>query len=366
LRSKTWKFASVALAAGLVLSACGDDDDDPETTDTTEDTDTTDAPSDGGDAGTSDGSVFISGSSTVEPISSLVADLFNEGGSPAQIDVEGPGTGDGFELFCNGESDISDASRPITEEEIAACEASGIEFIELEVAFDGLSVLTNPANDAVECLTTADLYALVGPESEGFENWSDGQEIATALGSSTELPDAPLEITAPGTESGTYDAFAELALGGPSEERAASGDITEDQVETIRSDYASSGDDNAIIAGIEGSDTSFGWVGFAFAEGAGDAVKELEVDGGDGCVAPTIETIADASYPLSRSLYIYVNAGTLEESAALEEYVDFYMSDDSLTAAVEEAGYVPLPDDRRTAAQEVWEARTTGTSVAEG
>jgi phosphate transport system substrate-binding protein len=358
LRSKTMKWASVAVAAGLVLAACGDDEEDPETgSESTEGTG-------GGEVGTSEGTIFISGSSTVEPISSLVADFFNEAGSPAQIDVEGPGTGDGFELFCNGESDISDASRPIDEEEIAACEEAGIEFIELEVAFDGLTVLTNPANEDVECLTLADLYALVGPESEGFENWSDGQDIATELGSTTELPDAELEISAPGTESGTYDAFAELALGAPSEERAASGAITEDQVETIRSDYASFADDNAIISGIEGSDSSFGWVGFAFAEGAGEGVKEIAIDGGDGCVEPSIETIADASYPLSRSLYIYVNAATLDENPALGEFVDFYMGDDSLTATVEEAGYVPLPDDRRAAAQAVWEARTTGSAVS--
>ena len=245
----------------------------------------------------------------------------------------------------------------------AACEANGVEFIELEVAFDGITVITNPNNDSVECLTTADLYALFGPESEGFDNWSQGQDIATALGSSTELPDADLDITAPGTESGTYDAFAELALGGPSEERAASGDITEDQVETLRSDYASSADDNAIITGIEGTDTSLGFVGFAFAEGAGDQVKEIAIDAGDGCVEPSIETIADGSYPLSRSLFIYVNAATAEENAALAEFVDFYMTDETLSSAVEEAGYVPLPDDRRTAAQGVWEAKTTGTTA---
>ena len=346
------KWAAAALAAGLLLAACGDDDE----AGSGDDTETP-------DAGGSEGTVFVSGSSTVEPISSLVADYFNEAGSPAQIDVEGPGTGDGFELFCNGESDISDASRPIKQEEADVCEASGIEFIELEVAFDGLTVLTSANNDLVECLNLNDIYALVGPESEGFENWSDAQEIATALGSTTELPDAPLEITAPGTESGTYDAFAELALADPSEARLASGDITEDQVETIRSDYASQADDNAIIAGIEGSDTSFGWVGFAFAEGAGEAVREIAIDGGDGCVEPSIETIADGSYPLSRSLYIYVNAATLEENAALEEFVDFYMTDESLTATVEEAGYVPLPDDRRAAAQAVWEARTTGSTL---
>jgi phosphate transport system substrate-binding protein len=352
LPSNPRKWAAAALAAGLLLAACGDDDD----TGTDTDTETP-------DAGGSEGTVFISGSSTVEPISSLVADLFNEAGSPAQIDVEGPGTGDGFELFCNGESDISDASRPIKQEEADNCEANGIEFIELEVAFDGLTVLTSANNDLVECLTLADLYALVSTEAEGFENWSDGQEIATALGSTTELPDAPLEITAPGTESGTYDAFGELALEGPGELRVESGDITEDDLGAIRSDYASQSDDNAIIAGIESSDTSFGWVGFAFAEGAGDAVREIAIDGGEGCVEPSIETIADGSYPLSRSLYIYVNAATLEENAALEEFVDFYMTDDSLTATVEESGYVPLPEDRRVAAQAVWDARTTGSTL---
>jgi phosphate transport system substrate-binding protein len=355
MRNRTWKWASVALVAGLVLTACGDDDDDAGSGSGT---------TDGSEPGQSDGEVFISGSSTVQPISSLIAEIFNEEGSPATVTVEGPGTGDGFELFCNGESDISDASRPIDEEEVAACEAAGIEFIELEVAFDGLTVMTNPANDAVECLNLNDLYALLGPESSDFTNWSDAQSLASELGSTTELPDAPLDITGPGTESGTYDAFAELALGDPSEARLEAGAITEDEVETIRTGYASQSDDNAIIAGIEGSDSSLGWVGFAFAEGAGDAVREVAVDGGDGtCVEPSIETIADGTYPLSRSLYIYVSTAAMEANAALEEYVDFYMQTEQLTAGVEEAGYVPLPDDRIAASQERWEARTTGAAA---
>ena len=155
MRSKTLKFAGVALAATLVLAACGDDDDDTST-------DTTEA---GGsaEAGTSEGTIAISGSSTVAPISSIVADEFNLAGSPAAITVDDPGTGDGFALFCEGEIDIADASRAINEEEVAACEAAGIEFIELEVAFDGITVMTNPANDDVECLNSADLYALFGP-----------------------------------------------------------------------------------------------------------------------------------------------------------------------------------------------------------
>ena len=355
MSSNPRKWAVAALAAGLVLAACGDDSD----ADADTGSEATETPA----AGTSEGEISISGSSTVAPISSLIADVFNDEGSPAQISVDDPGTGDGFAAFCEGDIDIADASRPIKEEEAAACADAGIEFVELEVAFDGITVLTNPANDAVECLTIGDLYALVGPESDGFESWSDGQDIATALGSSTELPDAPLDITAPGTESGTYDAFAELALGDPSEARLASGDITEDQVETIREDYSAQADDNAIIAGIEGSDSSFGWVGFAFAEGAGDAIAEIAVDAGEGCVSPSIETIADGSYPLSRSLYIYVSVASADENAAVAEYVDFYLDDASLGALVEEAGYVPLPDDRRTATQERWEARTTGVAA---
>ncbi|MBA2280738.1 MAG: substrate-binding domain-containing protein [Acidimicrobiia bacterium] len=367
MQTKRVKWAAVAMVAGLALSACGEDD--PVASDTTEAPggttgdatgETTGEPS--GEAGTSEGEISITGSSTVAPISALVADEFNAAGSPATISVDDPGTGDGFALFCEGGADISDASRPIKQEEADACEAAGVEFVEIEVAFDGLTVMTNPANDAVECLTTADLYALVGPESEGFANWSDGQEIATALGSATELPDVPLDITAPGTESGTYDAFIELALGDGAEARIESGDITEDDAGT-RSDYSSQADDNAIISGIEGSDTSFGWVGFAFAEGAGDAIKEIAVDGGDGCIEPSIETIADGSYPLSRSLYIYVNAANAEENSALAEYVDFYVQSSSLTDLVSQAGYVPLPDDRATAATERWTARTPGSDL---
>lgn len=364
MRSTSLKFASVALAAGLVLAACGDDDEDAGTgSDTTEGTatDETSAPA---DAGSSEGDIAISGSSTVAPISSLVADVFNDAGSPAAITVDDPGTGDGFALFCEGGIDIADASRPIKPEEDAICSEAGIEYVELEVAFDGITVMTNPANDAVECLSSADLYALFGPESDGFANWADAQELATALGSTTELPDADLEITAPGTESGTYDAFAELAIGDPAEAQVEAGAITEDQVGVLRSDYSSQADDNAIISGIEGSDTSLGFVGFAFAEGAGDQIKEIEIDGGDGCVAPSIDTIADGSYPISRSLYIYVSVASAEENPAVAEYVDFYLSDEALNDLVGEAGYVPLPEDRAAATLERWESRTPGPANA--
>ncbi|MGH2677117.1 MAG: substrate-binding domain-containing protein [Actinomycetota bacterium] len=300
------------------------------------------------------GSIFISGSSTVEPISSLVAEFFAEENPGVEITVEGPGTGDGFELFCNGETDISDASRPIEEEEIAVCEQNGIEYTELEVALDGISVLTSPNNSAATCLNNGDLYALTGPESEGFESWSDANELSGEVGgAATPYPSAPLDITAPGEESGTYDAYIELSgIPDIAEERG----IPEEQWETTRPDYQASANDNVIIDGIAGSDSSFGWVGFSFFEQNRDVVKAFEVDGGEGCVAPSFDTIADGSYPLSRSLFIYINNTKAAESEALQAYVDLYLSDEGIRTAVQEVAYVVLPDDRIEATRSTWES----------
>jgi phosphate transport system substrate-binding protein len=299
------------------------------------------------------GSIFISGSSTVEPISSLVAELFAEENPDVEITVEGPGTGDGFELFCNGETDISDASRPIEEEEVRACEENGIEYTELEVAIDGMAVLTSPNNEAVTCLSFEDLYALLGPESEGFENWSDANALGEELGGiAAPYPDAPLVVTAPGEESGTYDSFVEIAVEGIAEERG--------QDATTRPDYQASANDNVIIDGIAGSETSLGWVGFSFFEQNQDVVKAIEVDGGEGCAAPTFETISDGSYPLSRSLFIYVNNAKAGQSESLRAFVDFYLTDTGLLTSVEEVAYVTLPDDRIEATRQTWEEAKAG------
>jgi phosphate transport system substrate-binding protein len=312
----------------------------------------------GGGGGGSDltGEIFVSGSSTVEPISSLVAELFAEENPDVSITVEGPGTGDGFELFCNGETDISDASRPIEQEEIDACERNGITYTELEVALDGISVLTSPSNTAADCLNTGDLYALTGPESEGFESWSDANQLASEVGAiGAPYPDAPLDITAPGEESGTYDAYIELA---GFEDIGVKRGLSEDEAATTRPDYQASANDNVIIDGIAGSESSFGWVGYSFYEQNQDVVKAFEIDGGEGCVAPGFETIADGSYPLSRSLFIYVNNDKADQSEALRAYVDFYMSDTGLQTAVEEVAYVTLPEDRIQQARETWEGAT--------
>lgn len=316
---------------------------------------TTPADSDGN--GRAGSSVAISGSSTVEPISSIVAEDFAASTEGFDYTVDGPGTGDGFALFCEGETDISDASRPIKDEEAAACDENDINFMELKIGVDGISVLTSTANDAVSCLSFTDLYALLGAESQGFERWSDANDLADELAGElgeeygavhAPYPDAPLEVTAPGEESGTYDSFLELVFEDIAEARGT------DPV--ARPDYTASADDNVIIEGIAGTDTSLGWVGFAFAEENAGSVKEVEVDGGSGCVAPTAETIASNDYPISRDLFIYVNTDKAAENAALAEFVDYYLSDDGI-AAVEEAGYVALTADALEETRAAWDGR---------
>lgn len=301
------------------------------------------------------GTIVISGSSTVQPISSLMAELFNEEVAPnVAITVDGPGTGDGFELFCSGETDVSDASRPIEQEEIDACAENGIEYVELEVAFDGITVMTNPENTAVGCLNAGDLYALFGPESEGLATWDAADGLATEVGGTGGFPPVPLEITAPGEESGTYDAFIELSgIADIGIERG----LSEDVAETLRKDYQASPDDNVILAAMEGTPGGLGFAGFAFAETGGESVREVQIDGGSGCVAPSREAIADGTYPLSRSLYVYVDTDKAAENPALAAYVDYYLTDLNLTEVVGAVGYVALPADRADAARAAWEGR---------
>ena len=271
---------ALLLALALVAAACGDDAAEtttlPPTTTSAGQTTTT--------AAALTGSVAISGSSTVEPISAGVAELFNGMYPDVAIQVEGPGTGDGAQLFCTGQIDIGDASRAYKDSEKELCAENGIEFIELVVAIDGLSVLTSHDNETFACLATADLYALMGPESLGFDNWSDANALAAEIGApNAPYPDADLAITAPGEESGTYDSFVEFAIKGIAEERG--------QDDVMRPDYVASPNDNVIIEGIAGSPTSLGFVGFAFYVANQDRVKALAIDDGDGCVA------ADARAP---------------------------------------------------------------------
>jgi phosphate transport system substrate-binding protein len=327
------RLLALAVAAGLFVAACGTDDDSA--------------------AGT--GSVVISGSSTVEPISAANGEKFASVNPGVRISVDGPGTGDGFQLFCAGDTDISDASRAIKEEEAEVCEQNGIEFIELKVAIDGLSVITSQANDQVECLDFLDLYALLGLESQGFDKWSDADELGRELGAgNAPYPNSRLQITAPGEESGTFDSFAEIVLEDTAEERGQEPDP--------RPDYQASADDNVIVEGIAGNDTSLGWVGYAFFVQNPDRVKALSIteEPGGRCVEPTPETISSGDYPIARDLFIYVNAQKMEANPSLQSYVDFYLSDDGM-ASVAEVGYIDLAPEALAETRATWESKETGT-----
>lgn len=361
-------LAAGVLTLALLGAACGDDSDSDESSATTVEDGASSSAASGGGSGDLSGDVVVSGSSTVEPISVAVGKLFSDANSAVAIQVDGPGTGDGFAKFCAGETDISDASRPIRAEEVEACEASGIEFIELKIAIDGLSVITSTNNADVECLAFSDLYALLGPDATGVDNWSGATSIAdgnaATLGDEfgaihTPYPDAPLTVTGPGEESGTFDSFVEIVI-------APVGDALGVEDANVRPDYTASPNDNVIIEGIGQNDTSLGWVGFAFVEENLDTIKPLQVDGGDGCIEPTVETIADGTYPIARDLYVYVNAAKAEENPAVAGYVDFYLSDEGLGVIgpdvdAGQVPYVPLASADIEATKGVWDAKETGT-----
>jgi phosphate transport system substrate-binding protein len=335
---RKWLTILAALAVlSLVAAACGEDGDGG-TTGATGET-TTEVT----------GSLNISGSSTVEPITSLVAEQFQGLNPGVTVAVDGPGTSDGFELFCNGETDISDASRPIDGEEVAACSENGIEPIEIEVALDALTVIGHTGNP-VECMNFGDLYALFGPESEGIDTWNAADSLAAEVGGTGGFPDQALTIVAPGEESGTYGSFIELV---GIEDIALERGVPEDEAATLRPDYQISADDNVIVDNAAGTEGGLGFVGFSFAINAGDEVKLFQVDGGDGCVAPGEDTVIDGTYPLARSLYIYVNHNKIAENPALAPFVDYYLSDEGI-ASVTAVQYVALPADRLEAARAAW------------
>ena len=346
------RLSGLALATMLLVAACGGGG---ATTAPASEAAATDggasapASADAG-GGAVTGAINVSGSSTVEPISTGVAEAFAAANPDFTYTVEGPGTGDGFKKFCAGETDISDASRKIKDEEAATCQAAGIEYVELKIAYDGMTVMTSPSNTAITCLSFPDLYALIGPESTGFAKWSDAAALAKELGSNTVFPDAPLAITGPGEESGTFDSFVELAITPIATART--------QDATTRPDYTASANDNAIIEGVAGSDTSLGWVGFAFAQENADKVTELQVskEATGTCVAPTVDTISDGSYPLARSLYIYVNKAKAAANPAVVAFVDYYLAEGTISTVLETVPYVNLPADALTESRTAWDA----------
>ena len=356
----------------LFTAACGDDDD---TTEADSGSDPTAAPAaeeepaeEPAEAPALEGSIAVSGSSTVFPIVQKQAEEFAAANPGVAISVDGPGSGDGAALFCDGEIPIGNASRAYKDSELETCAANGIEFIEIRRGIDGISVITSANNNAVECVSFSQIYALLSEEATGFDSWADANALLAEMGSTAgELPDAPLDIFGPGEESGTFDSFGEIVIEAVAKGKTGLDTEARDFVKTIRPDYTSSPNDNVIIEGIASSDTSLGWVGFAFAKEAEEAgeAKLLAVakeDGGE-CVVPTPETIASADFPISRFLYTYVNAEMADSDPAVAAFVDYMMSDAGLES-VTAVGYIDLAEADQQLAQSVWANRITGRSFS--
>ncbi|MCH1452329.1 MAG: substrate-binding domain-containing protein [Acidimicrobiales bacterium] len=356
----------------LFTAACGDDDD---TTEADSGSDSTAAPAaeeesaeEPAEAPALEGSIAVSGSSTVFPIVQKQAEEFAAANPGVAISVDGPGSGDGAALFCDGEIPIGNASRAYKDSELETCAANGIEFIEIRRGIDGISVITSANNNAVECVSFSQIYALLSEEATGFDSWADANALLAEMGSAAgELPDAPLDIFGPGEESGTFDSFGEIVIEAVAKGKTGLDTEARDFVKTIRPDYTSSPNDNVIIEGIASSDTSLGWVGFAFAKEAEEAgeAKLLAVakeDGGE-CVVPTPETIASADFPISRFLYTYVNAEMADSDPAVAAFVDYMLSDAGLES-VTAVGYIDLAEADQQLAQSVWANRITGRSFS--
>ncbi len=295
--------------------------------------------SEGGGAVT--GNIRIEGSSTVYPITQAAAELFREENPDARIEVGGAGTSDGFEAFCQGDTQISDASRPIEVEEIDVCEENGVEFIEIPVAYDGISVVVNKkGNDWATEITSEELKMIWEPSAEGkVTEWSQVN---------SDWPDKPLDLYGPGTESGTYEFFNETIVG------------NEEEV-SRQSDVEMSEDDNVLVQGVSGDANALGYFGYSYYENNLDTLKALAVDG----VKPTEDSIRSGEYLLSRPLFIYVSTEALKNNKAVKPFVDFYLSPQNLDRLVEAAKYVTMPASLEDEARAHYEDRTAGTVYTE-
>ena len=264
------------------------------------------------------GTIEIDGSSTVFPVSQAVAEEFHRENPNVQVNVGVSGTGGGFKRFTTGETDISDASRPIRDGEREAAVANGIEFIAMRVGTDGLSVMVNPSNDFVDCLTIPELNAIWTPGSE-INNWNQVRP---------EFPDQRMRLYGPDTDSGTFDYFTEEVNG---------------EAQVSRADYTASADDNVLVQGIGGDRGALGYFGYAYYQENTNRLRAIGIDNGSGCVDPSPSAIEDGSYaPLSRPLFIYVNVASLARPE-VKAFVEFYM--DNGAALTAEVGYVPVADD---------------------
>jgi phosphate transport system substrate-binding protein len=315
-------LAGAALALAAVFgSSCGDS---------------------GGNAASGDaaggslkGEIRIDGSSTVQPVSSAVAETFREVQPGINVTVAESGTSGGFKKWLKGEIDISNASRVIDEVEDAKAREIGMEYVELPIAFDGLTVVVNPKNDWATSLTVDELRRIWEPNSK-VKRWSDVRPG---------FPNRTIKLFGAGPESGTFDYFTETIVG---EKRAS------------RKDYTPSEDDNVLVVGVAGEADSLGYFGYSYFENNRDKLAAVAIDAGSGPVSPSPETITDGTYqPLSRPLFLYVSAKALERPEIMA-FLEFYL--DQAKTLVKQVGYVPLPDEVYALVKERLRAKVTGSA----
>ncbi|MBM0740578.1 PstS family phosphate ABC transporter substrate-binding protein [Phormidium sp. CLA17] len=292
-------FSLVVLAAIALLPAC---------TQPQADTNTTAAKT-----------IKIDGSSTVYPISDAIAKEYSRSNSKVDVDVKFSGTSGGFNKFCTGETDISNASRPILLQEAKVCANSGVGFIEIPIAFDALTIAVNPKNDWAKDITIAELTKIWEPLAEDkIKNWN---QIRASY------PNKPLTLFGAGKDSGTFDYFNEVTTGNP---------------EASRNDYTDSENDNVLVQGIEKDSNALGYIPFAYFEASQNRLKALAVDSGKGAVLPSREAVASATYqPFSRPLFIYVNSKTAQDNPELKAFVEYYLTHAGRVSQT--VGYVALP-----------------------
>jgi phosphate transport system substrate-binding protein len=314
--SRKWMIAvagCVMLALGL--AACGGDDDD-------------DSGSDSGSTTESvSGSITIDGSSTVAPLTERIAEDFQADNPDVRVSVGTAGTSGGFEKFCAGETDANDASRAIEATEKKACQEGGVEYEEVQVANDALTVVVNSENP-VTCMSV-DQLSSVWDKGSTLDSWDQIKDLDAEYSES-------LDLYGPGTDSGTFDYFTEAING-------------EEGVQ--RTDYNNVGeDDNATVTGVSGSPGGMGYFGFSFYQENSDTLKALEVDGGDGCVAPSEETVQDGTYtPLGRPLFIYPSGESLQDPA-MRSFIEYYV--DNVNTVAPEIGFIPMTDEQTTESQD--------------
>ena len=303
-------YLVIGLLAALMLAGCGRDSGDDN----------------GGSAGDLSGRVTADGSSTVGPYVTAAAEQFRGEQSGVEVTVGISGTGGGFERFCLGETDLSNASRQIEDDERAACEKEGVDFVELQVANDGIANVVNTENDWATCLTVEQLSKI----------WMTGSKVSSWRDVDPSFPDEKLTLSGPGTDSGTFDFFT-AAING---EEGAS-----------RSDYNASENDNVTVQAVSGDKGGLGYFGLSYAEQNKAKLKVLEVDGGDGCVAPSSETVQNGDYqPLSRPLFVYVKTDALERPE-VKAFLEFML--DNETEIAGSALFVPLTSDQLEKARDI-------------